>query len=231
MSCRLLRQRRSTGETTLSLQAGPVTPIVGGLLLLNIGIYFLLPQAMSWEIYQQFALWPLAGGLTGVWPDWAGRFAVWQLVTYGFLHGGFFHLFFNMFALWMFGSVLEQVWGASRFLFFFLFCVVGAGLVQLFVATQALGSGSLYPTVGASGGVFGVLLAFAMLFPNQQLRLLIPPVAIKAKYLVILYGAFTLYAGVSGSLGGVAHFAHLGGMVFGFFLVQYWRSGFPFNRR
>jgi len=215
----------------LSLQTGPVTPIVGGLLLLNIGIYVLLPQAMSWEIYQQFALWPLAGGLTGVWPDWAGRFAVWQLVTYGFLHGGFFHLFFNMFALWMFGSVLEQVWGASRFLFFFLFCVVGAGLVQLFVATQALGSGSLYPTVGASGGVFGVLLAFAMLFPNQQLRLLIPPVAIKAKYLVILYGAFTLYAGVSGSLGGVAHFAHLGGMVFGFFLVQYWRGGFPFNRR
>ncbi len=215
----------------MSLQTGPVTPIVGGLLLLNIGIYVLLPQAMSWEIYQQFALWPLAGGLTGVWPDWAGRFAVWQLVTYGFLHGGFFHLFFNMFALWMFGSVLEQVWGASRFLFFFLFCVVGAGLVQLFVATQALGSGSLYPTVGASGGVFGVLLAFAMLFPNQQLRLLIPPVAIKAKYLVILYGAFTLYAGVSGSLGGVAHFAHLGGMVFGFFLVQYWRGGFPFNRR
>lgn len=215
----------------MSLRTGPVTPIVGGLLLLNIGIYVLLPQAMSWEIYQQFALWPLAGGLTGVWPDWAGRFAVWQLVTYGFLHGGFFHLFFNMFALWMFGSVLEQVWGASRFLFFFLFCVVGAGLVQLFVATQALGSGSLYPTVGASGGVFGVLLAFAMLFPNQQLRLLIPPVAIKAKYLVILYGAFTLYAGVSGSLGGVAHFAHLGGMVFGFFLVQYWRSGFPFNRR
>jgi membrane associated rhomboid family serine protease len=215
----------------MSQRIGVFTPVVGTLILANVAVYLLLPQDWIWSVYQRFALWPLAGSGVGAWPNWAGSFELWQLLTYGFLHGGFLHLFFNLFALWMFGSVLEQVWGSARFLFFFLVCVVGAGLVQLFVATQAVSAGSLYPTVGASGGVFGVLLAFAMLFPNQKLRLLIPPVAIKAKYLVILYGAFTLYAGVTGSIGGVAHFAHLGGMVFGFILVQYWHGVFRWRRR
>lgn len=207
----------------------PGTPVVTGLLVAN-GLVFLLQMAFGPGLIASFGLWPLGtpevvsamGGISRV-PE----FALWQLVTYGFLHGGMFHLLVNMFALWMFGSQLEAFWGSRPFLTFYFFCLVGAGLIQLIVATVAAGDGSIYPTIGASGAVFGILLGFGMMFPEQPVMLLFPPIPMKAKWFVILYGAFELWAGVSGSLAGVAHFAHLGGMAFGFLLIQYWRGRLP----
>lgn len=152
--------------------------------------------------------------IPGFWP--------WQLVTYGFLHGGFGHLFFNMFALWMFGVQIENAWGSRRFAIYYFVCVIGAGLLQMLVIW-----GEPVPTLGASGGVFGILLAFGMMFPNQYIMLLFPPIPIKAKWLVIIYGAIELFAGITGTQAGVAHFAHLGGMLFGFLLIQYWRGRLP----
>lgn len=160
-----------------------------------------------------FALWPLDSQL----PD----FKPWQLVTYGFLHDmrGLGHIFFNMFALWMFGRDLERMLGAQRFLTYYLTCVVGAGIVQLCVAFV---TGGIYPTLGASGGVFGLLLLYGITFPNRMVVLLIPPIPMKAKYFVVVFGLIELYLGVSGSAPGVANFAHLGGMLFGFLLLQIW---------
>jgi len=142
------------------------------------------------------------------------------LVSYAFLHGGFGHLFFNMFALWMFGVQVENRWGSQRFGVFYFFCVVGAALTHLLFVSAPV------PTVGASGGVFGILLAFGMMFPNQPIYLYFM-VPIKAKYLVIGFGLLELWSGVSGTSAGVANFAHLGGMVFGFLLIQYWRGKLP----
>lgn len=172
-------------------------------------------------MYRFLALWPLGTPFANV-PD----FWPWQLVTYSFLHGGFGHIFFNMFALWMFGVQIENTWGTRRFAIFYFVCVIGAGLVQLVVATMAAANGTPYPTVGASGGVFGILLAFGMMFPNQPIYLyfLVP---IKAKWFVIGYGVLELWAGIAGTQSGVAHFAHLGGMAFGFLLIQYWRGKLP----
>jgi membrane associated rhomboid family serine protease len=147
----------------------------------------------------------------------------WQLLTYGFLHdlNSLQHILFNMFGLWMFGRDLERLMGAQRFLTYYLTCVVGAGIVQLIVAAM---QGASYPTIGASGGVFGILLAYAMAFPNRTVMLLFPPIPMKAKYFVLGYGILELYLGVSGRSPGVANFAHLGGMLFGFMLLQYWRG-------
>jgi len=180
-------------------------------------------QAMPTEAIRLFALWPADGQAPIRFPD--GRvhspgFAPWQLVSYGFLHGGLGHLFFNMFALYMFGRPAEQVWGPQRFLVYYFVCLVGAGVLQLVVAAA---TGSVYPTIGASGAVFGLLLAFGMMFPNSTIMLLIPPIPMKAKYFVIGYGLLTLYFGLSGTMSGVAHFAHLGGMLFGLGLILYWR--------
>ncbi len=147
-------------------------------------------------------------------------FQVYQLVTYMFMHGGWLHLIFNMFALWMFGGIIERVWGPKKFLFYYLACGVGAGLTQELV--QLIGWASVYsPTVGASGAVFGILLAFGMLFPDERLFIIPIPFPIKAKWLVIGYGALEVVQ-VFGASDGVAHFAHLGGMIFGFFLIRYW---------
>jgi membrane associated rhomboid family serine protease len=143
----------------------------------------------------------------------------WQLISYGFLHGSLTHIFFNMFALYLFGLPLEAGWGRSRFALYYLVCLVGAGLVQLVVAST---SAEIYPTVGASGAVFGLLLAYGLRFPNNVIVLLIPPIPIKAKYFVILYGAAELLFGVTGMMPGVAHFAHLGGMLFGLVLLWKW---------
>ncbi len=145
----------------------------------------------------------------------------WQLVSYGFLHGGLNHIFFNMFGLWMFGRDLERLMGVRRFLTYYMTCVVGAGFVQLIVAQL---QGGIYPTVGASGGVFGLLLAYAMAFPNRTVVLLFPPIPMKAKFFVLAYGLLELYLGLSGRAPGVANFAHLGGMFFGFLLLYYWRQ-------
>ena len=137
-----------------------------------------------------------------------------------------------MLALYMFGADVERVFGERRYLFFVLFSVVGAGLVQLAVVTATVSlQGGVFPTVGASGGVFGVLLAFGMLFPDRRVMLLIPPIPMKARTLVIAYGLLELFLGVTGTRSGIAHFAHLGGMLFAFGLIQYWRGRWPFVRR
>ncbi|KAB7624385.1 rhomboid family intramembrane serine protease [Alkalilimnicola sp. S0819] len=206
-------------------------PVVTALLVLN-GLVFLLQGAWGNELVYWLALWPL--GLDTLFGAYAGPlpgFEPWQLLSYSVLHGGTLHLFANMFALWMFGVQLENYWGSRPFGVYYLVCVLGAALIQLYVATQAAQQGDVYPTVGASGGVFGILLAFAMMFPNQRIMLLFPPIPMKAKWFVMLYGAFELYAGLTGSQAGVAHFAHLGGMLFGFIMIMYWRGRLPLKPR
>lgn len=190
------------------------------------------------------------------------RFNTAQLITYMFMHGGFMHLFFNMFAVWMFGRILEDVWGPKRFLFYYLLCGMGAGLIQeVVVGIQYLNARSLLPaeavgiihdegarildmsqnfadpvmgrlnlvlnsyTVGASGAVYAILLGFGMMFPNQRLFIFPLPLPIKAKYFVIGYAVIELWSGIANNpYDNTAHFAHLGGMVFGFFLILYWRN-------
>ncbi len=199
-------------------------------LLWAIALGFLLQLLLPDITSQWLALWPVGmfnEDINGDGSFESFGFMPWQLITYGFLHGDFGHLFFNALALWMFGSQLEQVWGPRRYLTFFLVCVAGAGIVQL---TVAFLSDGLYPTIGASGGVYGLLLGNAMLFPNQRVMLLIPPIPMKMRTLVIAFGALELFFGIFMTRSGVAHFAHLGGMLFGWLLIQYWRGKPPFRK-
>ena len=200
-------QRRPVGDSA-------IPNVIFILLILN-GLMFALQQMPQFDqpIFFNFALWPLQSSFPGFQP--------WQLLTYGFLHGGLTHIAFNMFMLWMFGRELELLYGPRRFLIYYITCVVGAGIVQLIVAML---QGGIYPTVGASGGVFGLLLLFGMTFPNRMIMLLIPPIPMKAKYMVILFGVVELSLGLSGRAPGIANFAHLGGMLFGFILIQSWKS-------
>jgi len=186
------------------------------LLLVTIGAS-LLGFASGGQAFTAFALWPLGSG-----------FAPWQLVTYALLHGGLLHLAFNMYGLWMFGSALEQVWGARRLLQYYLVSVLVAGLVQLMVASN---SPMAYPTVGASGGLFGLLLGYAMLFPQRRLMLLFPPIPMPAWLFAVVFGVLELTLGVTGEASGIAHFAHLGGMLGGWLMLRYWRGQLPFGRR
>jgi membrane associated rhomboid family serine protease len=186
------------------------------LLLVNVAIYALQYLGGGDTLFAYFALWPI-----GAAPAGAPGFEVWQLITYGFLHGGVVHLLFNMLALGMFGADVERVWGRDRFLTYYFVCVLSAGLTQVAVAYWM---GSETPTIGASGGVFGVLLAFGMLFPHRRILLLIPPVPMPAWLLVVVYGALELYLGVTGLESNVAHFAHLGGMLGGYLLIRYGRA-------
>ena len=171
-----------------------------------------------------FALWPLS----------SPYFEPWQLVTYAFLHGSETHIFFNMLGLWMFGSELERLWGEKRYLQFLLAGVLSAAVAQLLL-TAFTGSGA--PTVGISGGIFALLLAFGMLFPNRVIMLLFPPIPMKASTFVWLYGAIELLLGLGlldflfGRTSNVAHFAHLGGMFGGWMMIRYWRRQAPFGRR
>ena len=184
--------------------------VIFALLVAN-GIVFALQQLSPRFLIINFALWPV--GVQN------SPFAPWQLITYGFLHGNMSHIFFNMFGLWMFGRDIERLMGPKKFLTYYLTCVIGAGIVQLIVAgTQ----GGLYPTLGASGGVFGILLAYGLTYPNRMVVLIFPPIPMKAKYFVLFYGLFELYLGLSGGAPGVANFAHLGGMLFGGILLRSW---------
>lgn len=201
-------------------------PVVQALLIANGGM-FLLEMYTGNRLIIPLALWPLGLSATTVFGSTAPHFQIWQLVTYSFLHGGIMHLLLNMYALWLFGSRMENVWGSKAFAFYYFVCVIGAALVQLIVATKSAATGGVYPTVGASGGVFGLLLAFGLTFPNEKLLLIFPPVVLRAKWFVLIYGAIELWAGVTGSVEGVAHFAHLGGMLFGFLLLLYWRRNPP----
>ena len=204
--------------------------VTKALLIANI-VGFVLQWLLGDGRLLAFMLWPLGGDVYDP-AGMAPSFMPWQLLSYAFLHGGFAHIAFNMLALVMFGAPLEYTWGERRFLTYYLVCVVGAGLCQLLVGSMAVAQGQdPYATVGASGGVFGLLLAYGMLFPNQRVMLLFPPIPMKARTFVIVFGAIELMLGFTGWQPGVAHFAHLGGMLFGWLLIRYWRGQPPFNRR
>lgn len=198
------------------------SPAVYNLLIANIVAYLATMLLNTNSVYALFALFPTDSPL----------FHIWQPVTYMFLHGDFSHLFFNMFALWMFGRGLEAEMGTKRFLVYYFVCGIGAALVQLGIAfidinnydtDLALNSYLLTPTVGASGAVFGLLLAFGMMHPNDIIMLLIPPIPIKAKWFVVIYGCIELFLIIINAQDGIAHFAHLGGMFFGWLLLVWWR--------
>lgn len=189
------------------------TPVSLGVIVLCAALFFTGFQPAG------LALWPLDSGM----------FTPWQLVSYGFLHGNFNHLLFNMFAVWMFGTPLERTWGSQRFLTYYGACVVGAAVIQLLVQMV---EGGLYPTIGASGGVFGLLLAYGVMWPDNKVFLIFFPVPIAAKWFVLIYGGIELALGLSRSMPGIAHFAHLGGMIFGAALLYKWgwRPGMTWKR-
>lgn len=190
-------------------------PVTQALLLINVAAFCLQSFLGNW-FTGLLALWPVNQG-----------FMPWQLVTYAFLHGGLTHIFFNMLGLWMFGSDLERLWGPKRFLQFYFASVLTAAATQLLFAAL---SGAVYPTIGASGGLFGLLLGFGMMFPNRMIMPLFPPIPMKAKIFVAIFGGLELLFGVTGTLEGVAHFAHLGGMLGGFLMIRYWQGKLPFGK-
>jgi len=191
-----------------------MSPATTALIAANVAMF--LVELVTPGSIDALALWPLGSGQAE-----GGGFAPWQLVSYAFLHGGMLHLAFNMFALYMFGSAIERVFGTRRYLIYYFVSVVSAALTQLLFAAV---SGAIYPTVGASGGVFGVLLAYGMYFPHSRVMLLFPPIPMPARVFVLFYAAIELFLGVTGTQEGVAHFAHLGGMIGGFALLRYWRG-------
>lgn len=233
---------------------GGMPPVVKNLILINVILYvatIVLNGSFGYDLSKYLALFHIK----------SEYFRPYQFVTHMFMHGSIMHIFFNMFALWMFGRVLEGVWGPKRFLFYYLVCGLGAALVHmtvLYIQYASLASqmsqeqleivmsegyrifsqnqnfvdplmGEMnmllnVRTVGASGAVFGILLAFGMLFPNTQLMLLFPPIPIKAKYFVIIYGGIELWLAITQPGSNIAHFAHVGGMLFGFLLIKYWKK-------
>jgi len=195
-------------------------PITQALLIANVAVFVLQNMGGGDQILLWFALWP--PGTLGLPP-----FEPWQVVTYGFLHGSLTHIAFNMLALYMFGSDIERLFGSRFFLNYYLVCVITAALCHLAV-TAWLGAPPS-PTVGASGGVFGLLLAFGWYFPQRRVMLIIPPIPMPARVFVLVYGIIELTLGVTGYGRGVAHFAHLGGMFGGWLMIQYRRRGFPFR--
>ncbi|MCK9629430.1 MAG: rhomboid family intramembrane serine protease [Bacteroidales bacterium] len=210
---------------------GGMTPVVKNLVIINT-IMLLITMFTGNFMYEKFSLFYFGSPL----------FKPYQLVTHMFMHGGFFHLFFNMYSLIFFGIILEQVWGSKKFFLYYMITGLGAAFLHSLVLyidasslLSAANAGSMEaaekyrilistPTVGASGAIYGVLLAYGMLFPNNTLQLIFPPIALKAKWFVIIFGVIELLLGVSNTGGNVAHFAHLGGMIFGYFLIVYWKK-------
>jgi membrane associated rhomboid family serine protease len=192
----------------------PMPPVTKSLLLACVAV-FCLNLFLPLEAW--FALWPLT----------SGEFMPWQPLSYAFLHGDTLHLFFNMLGLWMFGAELEQLWGRRRFWQYLAASVLVAAAAQI-VLTLATGSG--VPTVGASGALYGLLLAYGMLFPHRTIMPLFPPIPMKARTFVVVFGAIELTLGFVGT-GNIAHFAHLGGMLGGWLMISHWRRGGPRRRR
>lgn len=184
----------------------PVTKALIGINLLVFALQAVLGESALYPL----ALWPIGE-----------NFMPWQVLTYAFVHSNLPHIGFNMLGVFMFGSDLERLWGPRRYLEFYLFCALAAAVTQLLVTIL---TGSHYPTVGASGAVFGLLLAFAMEFPQRRVMLLFPPIPMRAPVFVVLYGGLELVLGVTGTQAGVAHFAHLGGLAGGLLLLWIWRK-------
>lgn len=192
-------------------------PVTQALLIANIAVFLL--QMAGMVSFEDFALWPPGG--------FGSMFEPWQLITYAFLHGGLAHIFFNMLGLYMFGSEVERLFGSRFYVAYYFGSVVSAALCHLAV-TGWMGA-SPYPTVGASGGVYGLLLAFGVYFPHRRVLLLFPPIPMPARVFVLVFAVLELIFGVTGTAAGIAHFAHLGGMIGGWLMIQYRRGGFPFR--
>ena len=206
-------------------------PVIKNLLIIN-AVMLLVTFLAEDFMYRTFSLFFFESEF----------FKPYQFVTHMFMHGGVFHLFFNMYSLVIFGVVLEHVWGSQKFFLYYMVTGLGAAALHSLVLwidyssqVAAFEAGNQYalenirvllstPTVGASGAVYGVLLAYGMLFPNNVLQLIFPPVALKAKWFVLIFGALELWLGISNTGGNIAHFAHLGGMLFGFILIKYWKK-------
>ncbi len=229
-------------------------PVVKNIIFLNV-LMFLADLAAKSAFGMDLTM------ILGIYFPKSEHFMPLQIITHMFMHGGFWHLFFNMYALYIFGQVLENVWGPKRFFIYYMICGLGAAFVHETVilfqynnlmnvispdqlqlvldeGTQYFREGKVFsddtmkslqlllnvPTVGASGAIFGILLAFGVLFPNTQLMLLFPPIPIRAKYFVMIYGAIELYLAVTAPGSNIAHAAHLGGMLFGYLMIRYWRK-------
>jgi membrane associated rhomboid family serine protease len=192
------------------------------LIAANVAIFVL--EAISGPSFlARFALWPV-GHFSVAQFDGPVGFKVWQLITCGFLHANLIHLAINMYALWMFGSDVERAIGPRHYLTLYFASLLCSSATQLLVVSMITSAG-VYPTVGASGAIFGILLAFGMLFPRRTIVLLIPPIPMPAIVFVILYAFLELFSGVFGTDQGVAHFAHLGGMVGAYLTLRHWRKG------
>jgi membrane associated rhomboid family serine protease len=187
-----------------------LTPVVRNLIMINVVIFILQSIFQNAHIDGMLALYNVR----------TEYFKPYQLFTYMFVHGGFMHIFFNMLTLVFVGPILENYWGQKRFLIFYIVCGIGAGVFNILV-DLAFGVGTFSVMVGASGAIYGVLMGFGMMFPNMEIMLLIPPIPIKAKYLVFVLGGMTFLLDRSGN---VAHFTHLGGIIFAFILVRIWKS-------
>lgn len=183
--------------------------VTQSLIIANV-VAFLLQDVASEALVESLALWPLGR-----------QFMPWQVLSYAFLHGSVMHLAFNMLGVFMFGADLERVWGPRRYLTLYVVSTLSAAAAQLLVAGV---TGANYPTIGASGALFGLLLAYAMVFPYRMIMPLFPPIPMRAPVFVAVYGLLELFLGVTGTQAGVAHFAHLGGMAGGFLLMRYWRT-------
>ncbi len=206
-------------------------PAIKNLIIINV-LVWVMTSLNEGFMYEKFALF---------YPT-SPFFHWWQTVTHMFMHGSFWHLFFNMYTLYIFGSILERVWGSKKFLIFYFVTGLGAAAVhtgvewlqmQTWLAQAAEGSGTaiasiqalrVTPTVGASGAIYGVLMGYAMLYPDSVMTLVFPPISMKAKWFVLIFGAIELFMGITGTAVSIAHFAHLGGLVFGFILIMMWKK-------
>lgn len=207
-------------------------PVTLSLLVANIAIFLVMLAGGQEWLVAHAALWPLGPAQQTFYSDGTPvtvGFQAWQLITYAFLHGGWAHIGFNMLALYMFGAPIESLFGARHFIFYYLFCAVVAALAHL--AVVHFFTGGFYPTLGASGAIFGLLLAFGVLYPHAKIIALILPIPLPAWLAVIGYMLLELFLGVTGTQAGVAHFAHLGGALGGYVLLQYWRGKFPIKPR
>ncbi|HKT42145.1 MAG TPA: rhomboid family intramembrane serine protease [Rhodanobacteraceae bacterium] len=208
-------------------------PVTRALLIANV-VVFLLEQVPSLQplLLAYGALWPIGHAQLVQYPNGevlASGFHFWQIITYAFLHGSWSHIFFNMFALWMFGGPIEHLLGAKHYTFYYFFCAVTAAAAHMLVAQYF--THGFYPTLGASGAIFGLLVAFGVMYPRLKMFLIFLPIPMPAWVFVIGYILLELFFGVSGYESGVAHFAHLGGAVGGFVLLQYWRGKLPIKPR
>ena len=206
-------------------------PVVKNIIIINV-IMLLFTMFTGDFMYKYFALYYVES-------EW---FSPYQIITHIFMHGGFWHLFFNMYTLYIFGTVLERIWGMKKFILFYFVTGLGAAAVHTGVewiqashwmseaaagsmeAMQQIHMLKMTPTVGASGAIYGILMGYAMLYPDSIMTLVFPPISLKAKWFVLIFAAIELLTGVTGTGGGIAHFAHLGGLIFGFALIWYWKK-------